>query len=40
MDSKLESFNNNIGAFLTHETFSTPTPSDLMVRDLAARPTP
>jgi hypothetical protein len=36
----LELFHHDIRAFLTHETTTTPTPSDLMRRHLPARPTP
>ena len=36
----LELFHNNVTAFFTHETLSTPTPSYLVRRDLPARPTP
>jgi len=36
----LELFHHNIRAFLTHETPSAPTPSYLMIRDLAACPAP
>ena len=36
----LEFFHHNIGAFLTHEAQSTPTPSYLVSRDLPARPAP
>jgi hypothetical protein len=36
----LELFHYNIRAFFTHETFSTPTPSYLMCRNLSACPAP
>jgi hypothetical protein len=36
----LELFHYNVSALLTHEALSTPTPSYLVVRDLAARPAP
>ena len=38
--SPLQFFDYDIRAILTHEALSTPTPSDLMRRDLAARPAP
>ena len=37
---KLEPFHHDISALLAHEALSAPTPSYLVVRDLAACPAP